>query len=299
MDALIGIVPPPKICSEEQIVEIARDHCQLIDDLCPDAVMIYHIQDEKSRNNKPRPYKFRETVSPEEYLEKLKEFNCQTNFIVYHALSPQETVKSLQSWVSENRNGDIVLVGRTVDSEEYLTIPEAVKSLQPLKDDMHQQNVGQPFPMHIGGIAIAERHTDRLDEHLRIEEKVNAGMSFFTSQIVYNADPIIHLLSDIKVNTKIVITFAPFGSEKTKEFLEWLGVDISFGTCQRILSKPSLKERVDESVEVCLENWKRIRGYVETHDLPVEIGFAVECVSRSKTEKEGMKKLFNLLKNFD
>jgi 5,10-methylenetetrahydrofolate reductase len=71
----------------------------------------------------------------------------------------------------------------------------------------------------LGGITIPERHRDKGDEPQRLDEKLQEGIIFFTSQVVYNADNAISMLRHYDELTKqkgkeaarIVFTFAPFG----------------------------------------------------------------------------------------
>lgn len=135
-------------------------------------------------------------------------------------------------------------------------------------------------------------------------ETYSLGIKFYTSQVVYNADNAIALLRDYdelckleeKEPTRLVFTFAPFGSESTVHFLRWLGVELPEGTVKRVISRPSLKARVDESVEICWENWKRILDASRRLKLSVPIGFSVESVSKSKMESEAAVELFKMLK---
>jgi len=156
----------------------------------------------------------------------------------------------------------------------------------------------------IGGITIPERHRDKGDEFLRIADKTEKGMLFFTSQVVYNADNATGMLRDYdewtKANNKepvrIIFTFAPFGSDNTVQFLQWLGVEVPEGTKKRVLSRPSLAAKVAESCEICWENWRRILDACRRLKIDVPIGFGVESVTKSKAEQDAAIKLFKELK---
>merc|ERR1711879_663397 len=81
---------------------------------------------------------------------------------------------------------------------------------------------------------MGERHRDKQDEHERLFQKTESGISFFTSQVVYNVDVAIWLLRDYDELCKergvkparLIFTFAPFGRADTCTFLKWLGVEI-------------------------------------------------------------------------
>jgi len=187
----------------------------------------------------------------------------------------------------------VLVGGCTKPGENILSVLDAAKIIGEKQSQVS-----------IGGIVIPERHRDRGNEHQRLIEKVDTGVSFFTSQVVYNADNSIWLLRDYdelckqqnKQPARLVFTFAPFGSECTVKFLRWLGVELPDGTVKRVLSRPSLKARVEESVEICWENWKRILDASKRLKINVPIGFSVENVSKSKAEQDAAVELFSMLK---
>jgi len=57
-----------------------------------------------------------------------------------------------------------------------------------------------------------------------------------------------------------------------------------------------LQARVEESMQICWENWKRILDASKRLKLSVPIGFSVESVSKSKNEQEAAIQLFAMLK---
>ena len=95
---------------------------------------------------------------------------------------------------------------------------------------------------------------------------------------------------------RVLLTFAPFGSENTVTFFRWLGVEVPLGTVKRVLSRPTLQLRVEESIEICRENWKHVLDAALRKKINVPIGFSVEAVTKSKTEQEAALKLFDWLK---
>jgi 5,10-methylenetetrahydrofolate reductase len=70
-----------------------------------------------------------------------------------------------------------------------------------------------------GGIWLPERHRNKVDEHHRMAEKVKAGVTFFTSQVIFSADLAIWAIRDYDELCKatgdkparLILTFAPFG----------------------------------------------------------------------------------------
>lgn len=156
----------------------------------------------------------------------------------------------------------------------------------------------------LGGVTIPERHRDRNDEHYRLMDKTDNGIRFFTSQCIYSADNAIWMLRDYdqlckaegKKPARIILAFAPFGRESTMRFLRWLGVEVPEGTLKRILSRTTARDRVEESIQVCWENFRRILDASRKLGLNVPLGVTVESVSKFRDEQEGACRLFNILR---
>ena len=80
----------------------------------------------------------------------------------------------------------------------------------------------------LGGIAIAERHVAKEDEHRRMLAKQDQGCRFFITQSVYDAGSAKSLLSDYALSLRtsgrspipVVLTFSPCGSVRTLEFMK-------------------------------------------------------------------------------
>lgn len=128
-----------------------------------------------------------------------------------------------------------------------------------------------PYRYLLGGITLPERHRDKGNEPELILSKTKWGIRYFTSQVVYNADNVISLLRQYDELMKqkkeegpmarIILTFAPFGREDTVAFLQWLGVELPKGTIRRVLCRGSPSQCVQEAIEICRENLKRILEY--------------------------------------
>jgi hypothetical protein len=66
---LYGIVPPKKATSSEQIEEISSRQIQRLQSLKIDGLILYDIQDEKSRTSEARPFHFTETLDSFAYSQ--------------------------------------------------------------------------------------------------------------------------------------------------------------------------------------------------------------------------------------
>ena len=147
-----------------------------------------------------------------------------------------------------------------------------------------------------GGVAIAERHTDKRSEAARLLSKTIDGCSYFISQTVYSAEPTRKMLTDYVRDCdrasveprRIVLTFAPCGRERTMQFLRWLGVNVPVEVARAILTADAPAAK---SIQVCRDNLYRILDH--SYDLP--LGINVESVSLYKDEIEASIELVDVL----
>ncbi|PRP84040.1 hypothetical protein PROFUN_08502 [Planoprotostelium fungivorum] len=318
---IFGTVPPPSKVATDKVEEFAKGIVNSLQSVEPDGVIVYDIQDEKSRSGEERPFPFSQTHEPREFARLLVQHSSsddgsttQIEPIVFRAHEPSEAIRDkahinkIYNWLNETWDEydvrNLVLVGGSSiithpTEEEELKPSMSVQQISQLIVDEHDRD------WLLGGITIPERHRDRGNEHQRLLHKVESGIEFFTSQVVYNADNAIWLLRDYDEACKernikpvrIIFTFAPFGSDGTVKFLRWLGVEVPDGTMKRVLSRPTLKQRVDESNEICWENFTRILAACQRLKISVPIGVSVECVSKSKMESDGALELFKMLKD--
>jgi 5,10-methylenetetrahydrofolate reductase len=151
----------------------------------------------------------------------------------------------------------------------------------------------------LGGIAIAERHTHKLDEHERILAKSERGCRFFVTQAVYDVASTKSLLSDYAIAVRekngvalrIILTFSPCGSLKTLSFMKWLGIafprwlenELQFAT-----------DPLARSVELCERIFAEVWDYARDKGIP--LGVNVESVSVRKAEIEASVELLQLLR---
>lgn len=285
-----GITPPKQATPPEALAEIARVQRERLATLGADGLVVYDIQDESDRNAQPRPFPFFPLLDSAEYAERhLGELPVEK--IVYrcvHRLARADFV----TWLTRRRpqRSLSVLVG----APSRKTDPSALR----LSDANLLAKELAP-ELLLGGIAIAERHATRGDEHERLIAKMEQGCRFFISQTVYDASSTKSLLSDYALllaskqlpPVPILFTFAPCGSVKTLEFMKWLGI-----TFPRWLEN-ELRHSADpleQSIRLCEEQFEEVLDFAARKNLPV--GVNVESVSIRKTEIEASAELFNRLK---
>lgn len=79
------------------------------------------------------------------------------------------------------------------------------------------------LPISLGGITIPSRP----NEADRIRSKNGAGISFLTSQILFDSNDIVWLIQRLNgVEARVFLSFAPVSHPRDLEFLRWLGADI-------------------------------------------------------------------------
>lgn len=287
---LYGTTPPRAGASPEQVFTAAEKLGERLRGLPVDGVVIYDIQDESGRTTQPRPFPFGATVDPRAYSSLLAQRTGLAP-VAYKALGGMDEA-GWQAWLVESAQANLRLisvVGRPTSGVRYaLSLARAVRLA-----------AQHPARFTVGGVAIAERHTDARSEAARLLAKGLEGCAFFISQTVYHAPPTQRLLADYLRDCRgagvaprrIVLTFAPCGREKTLAFLRWLGVNVAPDTAQAILGAARPLER---SIEICRDNLRRILDGPYVADIP--LGVNVESVSINRDEIDATVELFGVLR---
>jgi 5,10-methylenetetrahydrofolate reductase len=130
----------------------------------------------------------------------------------------------------------------------------------------------------LGGISIPSR----TNEAERLRNKSAAGMSFFTTQILFDSNDIVWLIQKLNgLEARIFLSFAPVSHPGDLKFLRWLGADIP-PSLDRFL----LGEMAGSHAETCFERSLDLaqRILMDVFDnLPPDpplIGLNVEHVNR-------------------
>lgn len=288
----IGTTPPKSDTPLEEVEGIADKLLDRVSDIDFDGLIIYDIQDEDSRTNKPRPFPFKTTHDPRLYSSLL---NKKSNrpVITYKSVV-QSNADAFNQWADEawQEYGvkDVVLVG-SPSKNNQISLP---------LENAYQTLVANQHNFFIGGVTIAERHAKKGNEHERLIEKYQQGCNFFISQAIYNPQATIDMLTryaiecqqqDIKPQ-RIILTFSPCGSKKTLEFIDWLGVSVPEATSLRILNA---EKPLYESIRVCCNSLQQILDALEPYDLP--LGLNIESLTNRKEEIDGSILLYKLLRS--
>lgn len=279
---LYGTTPPRAGTPADQVVAAAGKLAARLAQLPVDALVVYDIQDETGRTDRPRPFPFTGTVDPRDYA---RFFDRPT--IVYRALGNVDEA-GWRAWLDGSRNVRFLsIVGRPAAGKYALPLSRAIRLA-----------AAHPAGFTIGGVVIAERHTGERSEAARLLAKGIEGCGYFISQTVYHAPPTERLLADYLRDCRgagveprrIVLSFAPVGRDKTLAFLRWLGVNVTPETEREILgaAKP-----LAQSIRICCDNLRRILDGKYAASIP--IGVNVESVSINRDEIDASIDLFHAL----
>lgn len=274
---LYGITPPKKGTSEEKIAEISARQVERLQTQKVDGLVLYDIQDEKSRTAQERPFPFMETLDCYDYSQQYLT-NLKIPKIIYRAVGKYSKTE-LANFLTEAdpKENLTIFVGAASKSQEVtLSINDAYK----IKTDINSDVL-------LGGVVIPERHQSKGDEHLRVFEKIAQGCSFFISQGVYDVNASKNFLSDYYYYGQehniplvpILFTLTPCGSAKTLQFMKWLGISIPRWLENDLIHSNDILQR---SVDVSEQSYQELKAFADEKGIPV--GCNIESVAIRKVE---------------
>lgn len=274
---LYGITPPKKGTSEEKITEISARQIERLQNLNLDGLVLYDIQDEKSRTEEERPFPFMETLDCYDYSQQhLTDLKIPK--IIYRAVGKYSKTE-LSDFLTKADPAETlsIFVGAASKSQEVtLSIRDAYQIKAHTQSDIL-----------LGGVVIPERHQTKGDEHLRVFEKIAQGCSYFISQGVYDVNASKNFLSDYYYYGKenniplvpILFTLTPCGSAKTLQFMKWLGISIPKWLENDLIHANDILQR---SVDVSEQSYRELKAFADEKGIPV--GCNIESVAIRKVE---------------
>ncbi len=155
--------------------------------------------------------------------------------------SERNQVRWLEETYEEFGIRYVVLVGGESSKVRYPgpTVFEAAEQVDSRK-----------LPISLGGISIPSR----AHEADRIRRKNDAGVVFFTTQILFDSNDIVGLVQRLNgLEARIFLSFAPVSHPRDLEFLRWLGVDIPPDLDRFLLVGERAGESSPAAAETCLE----------------------------------------------
>ena len=276
---LFAVTPPRLSTSPERAQQIADATLDRLRPLALDGLVLYDIDDESDRNAEERPFPFRATMDPADYLARhLTAWTAPA--VVYRAVGKYPEA-DLRAWLGA-QDPDRVLSVFVGSSSRDKDVATSLKQA-------HERRTQTSPELAVGGVAIPERHTRSENEHQRLLAKQDAGCSFFVTQVVYDVNAVKNLVSDYRLEcavrgldpVPIVFTFTVAGSMKTVEFLTWLGVDVPRWIQSELQhSDDVLTTSYDQSLSSALD----LIAYCRR--LGVPFGLNVESVSSRRAEIE-------------
>lgn len=236
-----------------------------------DAINVPELIDE---NHDGRPY-YR-SLDPRTFalgIARRTSIETIVNRVVAHVPS-----EGLVRWGEETTNAGIrhaVLVG---GSSRYIpypgpSVPEADRLLRPV------------FDRHrglIGNIAIPQRD---MEAH-RMLTKTRSGASFFTTQLLFEANTTLEMIRgydrlcrEAGVSPGLVlVSFGPLADDLDAEFVRWLGADLPEKVEHAILG-PEDDGAAQRSCDSALSVWTQLTEAAEREGWAVPLGVNVEQVS--------------------
>jgi hypothetical protein len=286
---LYGIAPPKLATDPARLAEIASQQVARLRELAPDGLIIYDIQDEPGRDGQERPFPFLPTIDAEQYAE-VGLAALALPKIVYRSVGA-DSRESFVAWL------DGIRTKGERNLRVFVGAPRG-RSVQGLPLNEAYELAKNCPELVWGGIAIAERHVTKGDEHLRMLSKQDAGCRFFVTQSVYNADSTRSLLSDyaLAMRTRaapavpVILTFSPCGSARTLEFMKWLGISFPRWLENELRHSADPLER---SIDLCEAVFLNVQEYAREKAIP--LGINVESVSIRKAEVDASIELFRRL----
>ena len=281
-----GITHPKSGTTPERTAEIARKTIERILPLDIDALIVYDVQDESARTATERPFPFLQAQDPFEFASgHLHDLKIPK--IIYRPAG-MFSQDELQSWLDglHRHNFYPVFVGLPAPNHPVKTsLPEAYRLWSQYKETSV-----------IGAVTIPERHEVLKDEDQRILDKVSCGVSYFISQCVFNLSYAKTVIDDLertctRTGNKfptLVFTLTVCGSEKTLDFMDWLGIHVPDDLKSEFKSSENMLER---SVNVCLHIASELAAHCASRSLP--FGFNIESVATKASEIEASIYLVN------
>lgn len=284
---LYEAVPPAKSASAERLTERAAQVASLLDLQSVDAVNLPEIRVETDTEDRSRGEL--KNADPREFGRHITnrldtEFDIVVNHVAVHA-PPSAQRRWFKTTYEEYGIDTIVTVGGRSSAVDYPgpSVSDAVE----LASTVDTTSTVDPC---LGGITIPTRRRADFDEPDRMIAKQQAGIEFFTSQVMFNADSVIRLLTDYDAACRaagidpapVFLSFAPITRPNDAQFLEELGVEIPAAVREWMLASDDHTTR--RSIQVAHHVLDEVLTTVRREDLTVPVGLNIEHVMRYNIE---------------
>ena len=269
---VLEIVPPHRRVGAKGTERFLERIRAAVDELPKlDALNIPEVVDE---NRVGRPY-YRH-IDPRRFASALNN-GLHVETIVNKVVVHLQDVDQLRAYLAESLDAyglrNFVLAGGSSGRHAYsgpdvITANEILRGLARGRTDVTCGNILIP---------------DRPGEVDRLLRKTRAGCRFFTTQVLFQAEPIASVLraygeacavAGVRP-ASVLLSFTPVTDRADVELLGWLGAAIPRDVEAALLSR----DDGERSVELARSVWCQIRDYVEAAEHPVPLGVNVEEIS--------------------
>ncbi len=262
------MVPPA--AGKPEALKSAMAEVARIKDLA-DAINLPEIHDEARGGD--RTFKFVERIEPRILGAKIRK-ECNLDVVVNRCVVYQA---DQARWIQETQEkfgiSNFILVGGESSTVQYPgpSVTETAHEVQ-----------AAGLQAALGGISIPSR-THEVD---RIRRKVAEGLSFFTTQVLFDSNDIVWLIQRLNgIEARIFLSFAPVTHHRDIEFLRWLGADVPADLDRFLIRKETgetSSQHAEEVFERCLDLAQRILMDV-FDNLPPDpppLGINIEHINR-------------------
>ncbi len=274
-----GITPPGATVVGDRLRRAISRAAERANNMKLDGLIVYDVADESDRTDQPRPFAYSAPHDPMEYSSLIRP-NINIPVIVYKCLSGLEE-QDWERWVR-------AAVAAGIEAISIVGLATSRQSdRQICLDRAYEMTAAIAPQLSLCGVVIAERHNRAKSECERLLHKARMGCDYFVSQVIYDPQRTIRLLRDYadacarnSVEPKrVFLTFAPCGTEKTTEFMRWLGIAVPEAVAKRVLSA---ENPLRESITTCVGHFRQILD--ASSGLGIPLGFNVESVSGNRDE---------------
>lgn len=206
---LFEMVPPP--AEKAGAVEASLEEAGKVKNLV-DGINVPEIHDEA--RNEARSTKFVQRLEPRQLGARIQRDLGIEVMINRCVVYDENTAQWFRETREEYGIHHVVMVGGESSSARYPG-PNVIEAAGRVR--------AAGLSPTMGGISIPSR----VNEAARVRRKVEAGLTFFTTQVLFDANDIVWLVQRLNgLEARIFLSFAPVSHPRDLEFLRWLGADI-------------------------------------------------------------------------
>lgn len=269
---LFEIVPPPL---SSALIPSLESLYHLLDDLPIDALNIPEVRDVQN-TKRYHPIKVARSI------KRLNSSNLQiliNHHVAYDSWEKQK--KFFKTIYVKNGIRGVVLVGKSHhdDKHDGPTVSQAAEEIQKACSLLNRD-------LLLGAITIQTRER----EAERVWEKSSSGVSFFTTQVITDPQPIKKLLAEYaqlcskhkQIPKRIFLTFVPVSKKSDIEFLQLLRIAVP-KKMQRFLFSGWLGVGL-RSIKYSQDMLENIMTFIQQKALPIPIGLNIGYIMRHNFE---------------